>query len=74
MTDIDALAVIIAGCQRGERDAHRELFDRTHRQVFRIAARLVGDTEAEDVTQQVYMQVSKKIDQFAGRSAFGTWM
>lgn len=74
MTEIDALAVIIAGCQRGERDAQRELFDRTHRQVFRIAARLVGAAEADDVTQQVYLQVFQKIGQFAGRSAFGTWL
>lgn len=74
MTETDALAAIIAGCQRGQRDAQRKLFDRTNRQVLRIAARLVGETDADDVAQQVYLQVFRKIGQFAGRSAFGTWL
>jgi len=74
MTENDALAAIIAGCQRGQREAQRELFERTNRQVFRIAARLVGETDADDVAQQVYLQVFQKIGQFAGKSAFGTWL
>jgi len=74
MTEIDALAAIIAGCQCGQREAQRELFERTNRQVFRIAARLVGETDADDVAQQVFLQVFQKIGQFAGKSAFGTWL
>ena len=54
MTETDAFAAIIAACQCGQRDAQRELYERTNRQVFRIAARLVGETDADDLSQQVY--------------------
>ena len=37
-------------------------------------ARLVGSQNAADVTQQVFLQVFRKIDQFSGHSRFETWL
>ena len=35
---------------------------------------MVGVQSAADVTQQVFLQVFRKISQFSGRSQFGTWI
>lgn len=36
--------------------------------------RMVGSDDAADLTQQVFLQAFGKIDQFAGRSKFETWL
>ena len=36
--------------------------------------RMVGSQDAADATQQVFLQVFRKIDQFAGHSKFETWL
>jgi len=70
----DPLAAIVAGCRRQEPDAQRELVLQTQDRVFRTVFRLVGPQDAEDVTQQVFMQVFRQLDRFIGESAFGTWL
>lgn len=43
--------------------------------VFSLARRMLGnDTDAEDVTQDVLLQVVRKLDTFRGDSAFPTWL
>lgn len=43
--------------------------------IFHIARRLLGnDTDAEDVTQDVLMQVVRKLHTFRGESALPTWL
>jgi RNA polymerase sigma-70 factor (ECF subfamily) len=43
--------------------------------IFRLARRLVGnDADAEDVTQDVLLQLVKKLDTFRGEAAFPTWL
>lgn len=44
-------------------------------QVYHLARRLLGsDTDAEDVTQDVLLQVVRKLSTFRGESAFSTWL
>jgi RNA polymerase sigma-70 factor (ECF subfamily) len=64
----------LARCRRGENEGRRELFELFHRRVYRLAARLVGDGEAADVTQDVFLRVFQKIDHFRGESRFDTWL
>jgi RNA polymerase sigma-70 factor, ECF subfamily len=62
-------------CRRGEPEAFAELVDRTHRQVYTLAYRLVGDRhEAEDVTQEAYLRVHRSLRTFRGDSSFSTWL
>ncbi len=68
------LAEILASCRNGERDAQRRLYELCHHQVYRVAVRMVGLQDAPDVTQQVFMQVFRKVDQFTGQSKFETWL
>lgn len=43
--------------------------------IFHIARRMLGnDADAEDVAQDVLLQVIRKLDTFRGESALGTWL
>ena len=43
--------------------------------VYNLARRMLGnDADAEDVTQDVLLQVLRKLDTFRGQSAFPTWL
>src|SRR5262245_13753577 len=43
--------------------------------VYNLARRMLGnDSDAEDVTQDVLLQVLRKLDTFRGQSAFPTWL
>jgi len=43
--------------------------------IYHIARRMLGnDADAEDVTQDVLLQVIRKLDTFRGESALGTWL
>jgi len=70
----DDLAEVIAGCQAGNRDAQRRLYDGQHRSVYRLALRMVGNADAADVAQEVFLRVFARIATFRGASAFPTWL
>lgn len=75
VTDVAAIdAALLAGCRSSERGAQQRLYELSHRQVYRLMVRMVGLQDAADVTQQVFLQVFRKIGQFAGRSKFETWI
>jgi RNA polymerase sigma-70 factor (ECF subfamily) len=62
-------------CRRGEPEAFEELVERTHRRVFTLAYRLVGDRhEAEDVAQEAYLRAYRALPGFRGDSSFDTWL
>lgn len=43
--------------------------------IFQLAKRMLGnDADAEDVTQDVLVQVIRKLDTFRGDAAVGTWL
>lgn len=43
--------------------------------IYMLARRLLGnDADAEDVTQEVLLQLVRKLDTFRGESAFPTWL
>src|SRR5918997_2475348 len=62
-------------CRRGEPEAFAELVERTHRQVYSLAVRLIGDRhEAEDVAQEAYLRVHRSLPNFRGDASFETWL
>jgi RNA polymerase sigma-70 factor, ECF subfamily len=66
---------LLERCRRGEPEAFAELVERTYRQVYTLAARLVGDRhEAEDVAQEAYLRVHRSLRTFRGDSSFRTWL
>jgi RNA polymerase sigma-70 factor, ECF subfamily len=52
-----------------------EIFQLHHRRVYSLCLRMIGNpTEAEDLTQDVFVQVFRKLGSFRGESAFTTWL
>lgn len=70
----DDLGDILAGCRAGDRHAQRQLYERYHRTVYRLAVRLVGSQEAPDLVQEIFLRVFAGLGSFRGRSEFSTWL
>ncbi len=59
----------------GNMAAFEEVYNRHHRRVYSICLRMLQNaTEAEDLTQDVFIQLHRKIGSFRGDSAFTTWL
>jgi RNA polymerase sigma-70 factor (ECF subfamily) len=68
-------AELIARAQRGEEEAFAGLFELHKRRVYSLCLRMTGDTaEAEDLAQEAFLQLFRKIATFRGESAFSTWL
>lgn len=60
---------------KGDMGAFEEVYNRHHRRVYAICLRMLKNvTEAEDLTQDVFIQLYRKIGSFRGDSAFTTWL
>ena len=68
-------AELIARAQRGEESAFEALYHAHKRRVYRLCFRMIGNTaEAEELTQEAFLRVFRKIHMFRGDSAFSTWL
>ena len=62
-------------CRAGQRDAQRELFERTSTPVYRLLLRMTGNPDdAMDLTQETYVKGLRALGEFDGRSEIGTWL
>lgn len=60
---------------QGNMAAFEEIYQRHHRRVYSICLRMLQNAyEAEDLTQDVFIQLYRKIGSFRGDSAFTTWL
>ena len=61
--------------QQGNAAAFERLYQLHNRRVYSLCLRMVGNTaEAEDLTQEAFLQLFRKISTFRGESAFSTWL
>jgi RNA polymerase sigma-70 factor, ECF subfamily len=52
-----------------------DLYRKHYRRVYSICLRMTGNiAEAEDLTQEVFIQLHRKIGSFRGEAAFTTWL
>jgi RNA polymerase sigma-70 factor (ECF subfamily) len=59
----------------GDMNAFEQLFRRHNRRVYSLCLRMTNSpTEAEDLAQEVFIQLFRKIGSFRGESAFTTWL
>lgn len=71
----DREAELIYRCQQGDQAALREIFDRYHQKVYRIAYGVLRQREdALDVVQEVFIKLFRSIKGFRGKSAFFTYL
>lgn len=61
--------------QQGDAAAFERIYRLHNRRVYALCLRMVGNTaEAEDLTQEAFLQLFRKIQTFRGESAFSTWL
>lgn len=69
------VATIIRRVVSGEREAFALLMERYGSKVYGLAARLVGnDLEAEETTQETFIQAFTHLSDFRGEADFGSWL
>src|ERR1700688_2500061 len=68
-------AEIIVRAQNGDHAMFEQLYRLHSRRVYAVCMRMVKDpAEAEDLTQEAFMLLYRKIHTFRGESAFSTWL
>ena len=68
-------AEAIERARDGDRTAFECLYRLHSRRVYAVCLRMVGNTtEAEDLTQEAFLLLLRKIHTFRGESAFSTWL
>jgi RNA polymerase sigma-70 factor (ECF subfamily) len=61
--------------EAGNIAAFELLYERYHRRTYSLCLRMTSSqTEAEDLTQEVFIQLFRKVGSFRGDSAFSTWL
>jgi RNA polymerase sigma-70 factor (ECF subfamily) len=71
MSELEAIAL----CGQGDPDAFAFLYNKFHPVILGLCAKILKDpSEAEDVTQETFLQAYRKIGSFQGQSKFSTWL
>jgi len=69
----DHALAIAAG--KGDMGAFEQLYERHNRRVYALCLRMTQNAaEAEDLAQEAFIQLFRKIGSFRGESAFTTWL
>jgi RNA polymerase sigma-70 factor (ECF subfamily) len=65
----------IERAKQGDAEAFEALYNLHKRRVYSLCLRMTANTaEAEDLTQEAFLQLFRKIGTFRGESAFSTWL
>lgn len=68
-------AEAIERAKQGDAEAFEVLYSLHKRRVYSLCLRMVANTaEAEDLAQEAFLQLFRKIGTFRGESAFSTWL
>ncbi len=68
-------AEAIEAAKHGDAEAFAKLYNMHKRRVYSLCLRMLGNvTEAEDMTQNAFLHLFRKLDSFRGESAFSTWL
>lgn len=71
----DSDSSLVARAANGDRDAFGELVKRHQGSVYSVVFRMVADRdEADDITQEVFLQAFRGINRFRGDAVFSTWI
>jgi RNA polymerase sigma-70 factor, ECF subfamily len=73
--DAASLKEAIRLAQQGDAAAFETIYQLHSRRVYALCLRMIGDpVEAEDLTQEAFLQLFRKIQTFRGESAFSSWL
>jgi len=66
---------LVARSRDGDREAFRVLFERKHRRLYRVSRQILGDSgEAEEVVQEVFLTLWRKLDQYREGNGLDAWL
>jgi RNA polymerase sigma-70 factor (ECF subfamily) len=66
---------LVTRAKEGDQEAFATLFNLHKRRVYSLCLRMTGDVvEAEDLTQDAFIQVFRKLETFRGDATFSTWL
>ena len=66
---------VIRPAQQGDSDAFSSLFDAHKSRIYSLCLRMTNNAaEAEDLVQDAFLQVFRKLSSFRGDSALSTWL
>ena len=66
---------LAARCRRDEAGAFEELYRQHGRRVYTVAYRMTGSAaDAEDLVQDIFLQVYRRLDTYRAEAALGTWL
>ncbi|HSF89619.1 MAG TPA: RNA polymerase sigma factor [Saprospiraceae bacterium] len=71
----EAESSLIALCLKGDRQAQYTLYNRYCDAMYNVCYRMLGNqAEAEDVLQESFMDVYRKLDSFRAEASLGAWI
>ena len=74
-TEVPSDLELIRAAAAGDAAAFEQLYRQHYRRVYSLCLRMLGSqTQAEDLTQEVFLQVFRKLGSFRGDSQFTTWL
>jgi RNA polymerase sigma-70 factor, ECF subfamily len=66
---------LVRRCQSGDTEAFETLYRQHAARIYTLACRMAGSPEdGEDLLQEIFLQVYRKLGSFKGDAAIGTWM
>jgi RNA polymerase sigma-70 factor (ECF subfamily) len=66
---------VLVRAQAGDHHAFAQIYALNKRRIYSLCLRMVGNVaQAEDLTQEAFLQLHRKIATFRGDSAFSTWL
>jgi RNA polymerase sigma-70 factor (ECF subfamily) len=70
----DADAELVRRCRAGDMTAFDELVARHQDVVMRVASRIVGPDDSEDVAQDAFLRAFHRLGRFRGEGSFRGWL
>jgi RNA polymerase sigma-70 factor, ECF subfamily len=66
---------MVSRCRQGDVEAFEDLYRRYHQRLFNVAYRMTGSAaDADELLQEIFLQVYRRIETFRGESALSTWL
>ncbi len=66
--------ILIQHFKDGNKEAFETLYHRHISNVYKRVRYVIPEAEVEDVTQEIFIAVTKSLSSFRGDSQFGTWL
>lgn len=70
MDELEIIKKVIAG----EAKSFEELVKKYQERVLRLCYSMVGESQAEDAAQEIFLKLFESLNQFKEKSAFSTWI